>query len=182
MLSQQQIKDNMSQFESIESDDAAQICNIVLDSLQFNTPLSNLLSEVEITDTVTQQTLADTLMSFISRLLQSRSATSDCTTLLISSGLSESHASAIGNVISSRLDSIVKDLAEKSSGDKLQDLEWRFGLTAASNSGAGAPFIQMRLQFEKESPVSVEMGMTEFYEFAADIKRIQMQMANSLNI
>ena len=182
MLSQQKIKENMPQFETITAEDAAQLCNIVLDSMQYGSNLQNLLANSEIGDPVTRQTIADTLFSFISRLLQSRSASSDCRELLKSCGLDDERSEAINSVISGRLDSIVKEMAEKSSGDKLTDLEWRFGLTAASNNGQGTPFIQMRLEFENDGPVSLEMGMTEFYEFAGDIKRIQSQMANSMNL
>lgn len=182
MLSQQKIKENMARFEDVTAEEAAQLCTIVLDSMQYSSNLQTLLASCEIADSVTRQTIAETLFSFIARLLQSRSATSDCTELLKSAGLDEEKSEAVSAVISGRLDTIVKELAEKSSGDKLTDLEWRFGLTAASNNGQGTPFIQMRLEFENEKPVSLEMGMTEFYEFAGDIKRIQSQMANSLNI
>ena len=182
MLSQQKIKDNMPQFEAVSAEEAAQLTNIVLDSMQYSSNLQTLLANSEIADSVTRQTLADTIFSFVSRLLQSRTATSDCTELLKSNGLDEERSEAISSVISSRLDSIVKEMAEKSSGDKLTDLEWRFGLTAASNNGQGTPFIQMRLEFENDAPVSLEMGMTEFYEFAGDIKRIQSQMTNSMNL
>jgi hypothetical protein len=102
--------------------------------------------------------------------------------LLEGIGVAPGHAAAVGAVIASRLDAVAKDLASRSSGDKLVDLEWRFGLTAASNSGAGAPFVQMRVSFEKLPPVSVEMGMLEFYEFAADIKKIQQQISTTLGI
>jgi hypothetical protein len=102
--------------------------------------------------------------------------------LLEGLGVAAGHAAAVGAVIASRLDSVAKDLASRSSGDQLVDLEWRFGLTAASNSGAGAPFVQMRVSFEKVAPVSVEMGMLEFYEFAADIKKIQQQISTTLGI
>ena len=63
-------------------------------------------------------------------------------------------------------------------GDKLNDIEWRFGITAASSSQDGSPFVQMRLDFENKDPVPIEMGIMEFYEFAGDIKRIQTQMSS----
>ncbi|EAY18144.1 HCaRG protein [Trichomonas vaginalis G3] len=182
MLSQQEIKDNMVRFESISTEEAAQLAGVVLDHIQLKSNLSQMLAGLEFSDTSTKQILADTILSFINRLLQSRTATSDCSPLLKQAGLNDEYSEVISKVISNRLDTVVKDLAEKSSGDKLQDLEWRFGLTAASSTGAGTPFIQMRLQFENIQPVSIEMGMTEFYEFAADIKRIQAQMSNTLNI
>jgi hypothetical protein len=118
----------------------------------------------------------------VHRLLQSRASSSDCSALLEGLGIAGGHAAAVGGAIAARLDTLAKDLASRSSGDKLSDLEWRFGLTAASNSGAGAPFVQMRVSFEKLAPVSVEMGMLEFYEFAADIKRIQQQISTTLGI
>ena len=40
----------------------------------------------------------------------------------------------------------------------------------------------MKLSFENYKPVSVEMGIMEFYEFAADIKHIQQEMSNNFNI
>jgi hypothetical protein len=102
--------------------------------------------------------------------------------LLQGLGIPEDHAAALAAVVDSRLAPLCKDLASRSSGDRLLDLEWRFGLTAASNSGAGAPFVQMRISLEKVDPVSVEMGVLEFYEFASDIKNIQQQMSNTLGL
>jgi hypothetical protein len=182
MLSPQQIRDNAALLNSISEDEAGQICSIVLDSLQYQTNLQGQISALEISDPQTRQVLADTILSFVQRLLQSRSAATDCAGLLSQVGLSPGHSAALGAVISSRLDALAKDLASRSSGDKLLDLEWRFGLTAASNQGAGAPFVQMRISFEKVEPVAVEMGMMEFYEFAADIKKIQQSMGNTLGI
>jgi hypothetical protein len=146
------------------------------------TNLSTQLAALEISDPATRQAIADTVLSFVHRLLQSRASSSDCSTLLEGLGIPPPHAASVGGAIASRLDTLAKDLASRSSGDKLSDLEWRFGLTAASNSGAGAPFVQMRVSFEKLPPVSVEMGMLEFYEFAADIKRIQQQISTTLGI
>jgi hypothetical protein len=182
MLSQQQLRDNAPLFNSISEDEARQICSVVLDSLQYQTNLSTQLAGLEISDPGTRQALSDTILSFVQRLLQSRASSSDCGALLEGLGVAAGHAAAVGAVIASRLDAVAKDLASRSSGDKLVDLEWRFGLTAASNSGAGAPFVQMRVSFEKLSPVSVEMGMLEFYEFAADIKKIQQQISTTLGI
>lgn len=182
MLSHQEIKDNMVRFESVSLDEAAQLTGAVLDHIQLKSNLQQLLASLEFSDTQTKQTLAETILSFVTRLLQSRSATSEVAPLLKQAGLNDEYSEHISKVISTRLDTLVKDLAEKSSGDRLQDLEWRFGLTAASSTGAGTPFIQMRLQFENEAPVSLEMGMTEFYEFAGDIKRIKSQMENSLSL
>jgi hypothetical protein len=182
MLSQQQLRDNAPLFNTISEDESRQITSLVLDSFQYQTNLSTQLATLEISDPGTRQTLADTVLSFVQRLLQSRASSSDCASLLEGIGIEAGHAAAVGSVIASRLDALAKDLASRSSGDKLIDLEWRFGLTAASNSGAAAPFVQMRVSFEKLPPVSVEMGMLEFYEFAADIKKIQQQITTTLGI
>ena len=185
MLSVQQIRDNMGLFLSISEEETKQICSIVLDSLQFKTNLKHQIEELEIEDSSTQlstrQTLADTILSFVMRILQSRSAISDCSDILTEYGLDSNHVTILASIINSRLDALCKDLVSQSTGDRLTDLEWRFGLTAASNSGSGTPFVQMRLAFESYEPVSVEMGMTEFYEFAADMKRIQSQMSDALS-
>lgn len=182
MLSQQQIKDNAHLFNSVTPDDARQLCSVVLDSLQYSTSLSNQIASLEISDPATRQTLAETILAFVQRLLQARSSASKISDQLTSIGLSAEHASAMASLISSRLDSLCKDMAARSTGDRLNDLEWRFGLTAASSSGSGTPFVQMRISFEHFDPVSVEMGMPEFYEFAADIKKIQEHMSSTLGI
>lgn len=182
MLSQQQIKDNVVLFTSITSDEARQICSIVLDSLQYQTSLASQLAAVEISDPATRQTIADTILSFIQRILQSRSSASNVAEQLKAIGLDAEYCAALSGTISDRLDAVCKDMASRSSGDRLSDLEWRFGIMAASNSGPGAPFVQMRLAFENFDPVSVEMGMMEFYEFAADIKQIQEKMSNTLGV
>jgi len=179
MISQQKIKENVVLFSSISSDEASQICSIVLDSIQYNTNIATQLETLSFSDTSTKQALADSLLSFTMRLLQSKSASSDCVPALLGLGFSEELAEPIGAVISGRLGSIVREMTEKSTGDKLTDLEWRFGLTATSDSNTSVPFIQMRLQFENAETVSLEMGMKEFYEFAGDIKKIQSQMSSS---
>ena len=180
MLSQQQIRENISTFSAVSADEASQICSIVLDSLQFQTNLSNILSTLSISDPATRQTIADTLYSIVFKLLQSRSSATDCADQLQSYGLSPDYARPLSDVISGRIDIIAKGMASRSQSDRLSDLEWRFGLTAQSNSGPGAAFVQMRLSFQNSGSVSVEMGMKEFYEFASDIKKIQSQMAATL--
>ena len=182
MLSQQQIKDNAPLFNSISTDEARQLCSLVLDSLQFATSLSAALASVEIGDPATRQTMAETLLSFVQRLLQARSASSKVKQQLTNLGFGEDYAAALASLIGGRLDSLCKEMASRSSGDRLSDLEWRFGLTAAANSGQGAPFVQMRIAFENFEPVSVEMGMMEFYAFADDIRQIQERMASTLGI
>lgn len=182
MLSNQQLRENATLFESISAESTHQLAQVVCDSIQFDTNLQTQLASLEISDATTTETLADTILSFIHRLLQSRSASSDCQQTLVNLGFSEEHAAAMATVIGERLDSIARALASRSSGDRLSDLEWRFGLTAASNTGTSAPFVQFRLQFDSIEPVSVEMGMNEFYEFAGDIKRIQQQMSDSLGV
>jgi hypothetical protein len=182
MLSQAQLRENAGLFQGISAEESAQICSVVFDSLQFQTHLPTLLAGLEISDPGTRQTIADTLFCFIQKLMQSRSANADSAELLQGMGISPGHSLAMASVVDSRLGPLCKDLASRSSGDRLLDLEWRFGLTAASNSGAGAPFVQMRISFEKLEPVSVEMGILEFYEFASDIKNIQQQMSNTLGL
>ena len=182
MLSQQQIKDNAPLFRSVTPDETRQLCSVVLDSLQYSTSLSSQLASLDISDPATRQTLAETILSFVQRLLQSRAAASKVTDQLTSLGFGEEHAAALSSLIAGRLDNLCRDMASRSSGDRLSDLEWRFGLTAASSSGTGTPFVQMRIAFENFDPVSVEMGMTEFYEFAADIKKIQDKMSSTLGI
>lgn len=181
MLSQQQLKDNIPLLRAINSDEVRQLGSLVLDTIQYQTVLSTHLASLDFSDPASRQTMGDTLMSFVQRVLQSR-ASSNVSAQLITLGLDEERASVLATLISSRLDAICRDLASRSSGDKLSDLEWRFGLTAASGQGAGAPFVQMRIAFEKMDAVSVEMGMMEFYEFAADIKQIQERMSNTLGV
>ncbi|KAK8842754.1 COMM domain [Tritrichomonas musculus] len=180
MLSQQQFRDNISLFSNAPAEDICQICRAVLDSLQFQTNLNNILSTLQLSEDTPQQLVADTLQSFVLRLLQSRST--DSADQLVSLGLDKDLAAQLGNIISERIDTLAKDLAARSQGDHLSDLEWRFGLTASSNNGPGSAFVQMRLSFESAEAVSVEMGMKEFYEFASDIKKIQTQMANSIGV
>ncbi|KAH0792984.1 COMM domain-containing protein 7 [Histomonas meleagridis] len=183
MLSQQQIRDNIPLLNSISEDGIRQICSSVIDSIQYQTNLQTQLNSLnDIADISTLQNISDTISSLVYRLLQSRSATTDSADTFKSLGISDELSSALSSVVNSRIDSLCKDMASRSSGDKLSDLEWRFGLTAASSSENGSAFVQMKLSFENNDPVSVEMGMKEFYEFAADIKHIQQQMENSLNI
>lgn len=182
MLSQQQIKDNAPLFKSVTPDEAGQLCSLVLDSLQYATSLPSQLATLEVADPATRQTLGETLLAFVQRLLQARSSAAKIADQLTSLGISADHAAVLASVIGSRLDSLCRDMASRSSGDRLSDLEWRFGLTAASSSGTGTPFVQMRIAFENFDPVSVEMGMPEFYEFAADIKKIQDKMSSTLGI
>ncbi|OHT13317.1 HCaRG protein [Tritrichomonas foetus] len=182
MLSQQQIRENLATFSTVAPEDLCQICNVVLDSLQFQSNLSSNLAQLEISDPATRQMIADTLNALVFKLLSSRSAATDSADQLQSSGLSAELAKPLGDVISSRIDVIAKSMASRSQADRLSDLEWRFGLTASSNNGSGSAFVQMRLSFENAQPVSVEMGMKEFYEFASDIKKIQKTMAATLGV
>lgn len=181
MLSQQQIRDSAPLFKTVTDAEAAQIASLVLDNLQYQTNLATTLAALQFSDPGTRQALADTIQSFVYRLLQSRSA-ANVVEVLQEFGLPEEHAASVGGVIGERIDDIAKDFASKSSGERLVDLEWRFGLTVASSSGASPPFVQMRISFENQPPVSVEMDMRQFFEFASDVKRIQNQQSNNLRL
>lgn len=183
MLSQQQIRDNVPLFNNVTPDELKRISSSVIDSIQYQTNLQAQLSSLDdIADPATRQAIADTVLSLVLKLLQSRSTSGDFSEQFQNLGLSAEHSDAMAEVITSRLDAVCREVASRSSGDKLTDLEWRFGLTAASCSNNGSAFVQMKLSFENDSPVSVEMGIMEFYEFAADIKHIQQEMSNTLNI
>lgn len=184
MLSQQQIRDNIPLFNNVTSDELKKLSSAVLDSIQYHTNIQTQFSSFEeIADPATIQAICDTIMSLVLKLLQSRSSNNDYSDQFQNFGLSSEHSDAMAEVINSRLDAICKEMASRSSGDKLTDLEWRFGLTAAAScSNNGSAFVQMKLSFENYKPVSVEMGIMEFYEFAADIKHIQQEMSNNFNI
>lgn len=176
-MNQDEIRENINFVADLSSEQVEQITNLVLDSIQFDTDISAWLKRLEFSNFSTLQKISDSLNMIIRKNLQSRSASSDFIGLLREYISDEEKSARIGNIISSRLSGIVRDLAENANSDKLTDLEWRFGLTATGSSGGGNTFIQMRLQFENTEPVSVEMGMKEFYEFASDIKRIQAKMS-----
>lgn len=178
MLSQQQIRENIPIFSTVSAEEICQICQIVLDSLQFETSLSSILATLEISDPATRQTIADTLQSFVLKLLQSRST--DSAEQLAALGVDKDLANQLGEIISGRIDVLAQNLASRSQADHLSDLQWRFGLTSSSNNGAGSAFVQMKLSFESAEAVAVEMGMKEFFEFAADMKKIQTQMSNAI--
>ena len=176
-MNQDEIRENLSLVTELNGEQIGRVTNLVLDSIQFDTDISALLRRLDFSNFTTLQRISDGLTAVIKKNLQSRSASSDFNGLLREYISDEEKSSHIGGIISSRLSGIVRDLTENANVDKLTDLEWRFGLTATGSGGGGNTFIQMRLQFENAEPVSAEMGMKEFYEFAGDIRRIQAKMS-----
>eukprot|EP00762_Andalucia_godoyi_P005839 ANDGO_06906.mRNA.1 COMM domain-containing protein 7 len=64
---------------------------------------------------------------------------------------------------------------------RVVDMDWRFGVTAASSeshalAGIGASYLQIKLTFENGTTQWAEMTLPQFYGLLADLERAKMEL------
>jgi hypothetical protein len=91
-------------------------------------------------------------------------------------GLSKQRAAAVGAVVAESRPQLVAAAVEQMlSVNQLQDIDWRFGVTASSSEmdRVGSTFLQMKIARQDRPVANVELSLEQFYHFLGEMEKAE---------
>jgi len=88
-------------------------------------------------------------------------------------GLSGAHVKTLCSLWRDRAEEFVKSAVQRTLQlNRLEDVQWRFGVTASSDvqDKEGVPFVQLNLETTRES-IPVEMSLEQFFTLSQELHK-----------
>jgi len=164
----------------------------LLVSLTFTTLTNGQLPEEEIVSFASQHKMKSKILKemlkgllfFMSESLRKNSSAETVNEELVAFGLSKEKSELIGSLWKTTFAKLAQTMKQKTlKVNELVDLQWKFGVTASSDSlqQVNTCFLQLKLVINtgnKTEDVLMEMSLPQFYKFLQQMEQAQRQCAS----
>lgn len=185
---QQQLFTDVQNMNSFSDEQLKEFMSIVISFLSLKEDSQTMMDRFSQTHRVNPKTLGSMMQNslfFFSECLKLSLKPEDVHKDLIALGLSEDNAVVVAKIYKKAFATLSGSLIDNTfKVNKLVDIEWKFGVTAATSelSDVGTCFLQLKLALDKDGKkenVVFEMTLSQFYAFFTAMQKAAAEIQSA---